>query len=142
MVEISFWLWIATVVLGVLGLVVMYIQIDLLRAELVNSLLAQDPTADRSTVERFATVGSVVAVVIGLVLVGVQLLLVFLMRSGRNWARIVLAVLGGLGVLFGLIGLAASSVSGLLQLMVLVGAIVTMFLPTANAWFGPRRPEF
>ncbi|MGH3835811.1 MAG: hypothetical protein ACRDSF_08915 [Pseudonocardiaceae bacterium] len=139
-VEISFWLWIATVVLGVLGVVVMYIQIDLLRAELVNSLLAQDSTVDRSTVERFATVGSVVAIVIGLVLVGAQLFLVFLMRGGRNWARIVLAVLGGVVVLFGLLGLAAS-VSGLLQLLLLVGAIVTMFLPAANAWFRPRRPE-
>ncbi|MGQ0716171.1 MAG: hypothetical protein ACT4NP_02440 [Pseudonocardiales bacterium] len=141
-VEISFWLWIATVFLGVLGVVVMYIQIDLLRAELVNSLLAQDPTVDRSTVERFATVGSVVAIVIGLLLVGAQLLLVFLMRGGRNWARIVLAVLGGLIVLFGVIGFAASSASGLLQLLLLVGAIVTMFLPTANAWFRPRHPEF
>ncbi|MGH3774306.1 MAG: hypothetical protein ACRDRR_00995 [Pseudonocardiaceae bacterium] len=141
-IEISFWLWIATVVLGVVGVVIMYIQIDLLRAELINSLLAQDSTADRPTVERFATVGSVVAVVIGLLLVGGQLLLVFLMRGGRNWARIVLAVLGGLVVLFGLIGFAAGSVSGLLQLLLLVGAIVTMFLPAANAWFRPPRPEF
>lgn len=141
-VDISFWLWIATVVLGALGVVVMYIQIDLLRAELVNSLLAQDSTVDRPTVERFATVGSVVAIVIGLVLVGTQLLLVFLMRAGRNWARIVLAVLGGLVVLFGLIGFALSTLSGLLQLLLLVAAIVTMFLPAANAWFRPHRPEF
>ena len=120
-VDISFWLWISTAVLGVIGVVVMYIQIDQLQAELINSLLAQDSTVDRSTAERFAAVGSVVAVVIGSLFVAAQLLSAFLMRGGRNWARIVLAVLGGLVVVLGLFGLAAGSVSGLLQLFILIG---------------------
>lgn len=48
------------------------------------------------------------------------------------------------GVVLGLIGLAAGSgsVTGLFQLLFLIGAIVTMFLPAANAWFQPRRPGF
>ena len=79
---------------------------------------------------------------IGLLLVVAQVIFVFLMRGGRNWARIVLAVLGGLVVLFGLIGFAgttgAMGAGSLLQLLLLIGAIVTMFLPAANAWFCPR----
>ncbi|HKR49508.1 MAG TPA: hypothetical protein VJT72_08000 [Pseudonocardiaceae bacterium] len=140
-VEISFWLWISTGVFGVIGVIGMYVQRDQLRTELINSLLAQDSTADRSTVESLATAGSVAAIVIGLLFVAAQVLSAFLMRGGRNWARIVLAVLGGLVVLFGLLSLTAGSVGGLLQLVILIGAIVTMFLPAANAWFRPHSPE-
>jgi len=68
------------------------------------------------------------------------------MYKGRNWARTVRAVFGGLRllslpiVLIGLTG--ALLVIGVLQLPLLIGAIVTMFLPAANAWFRPRQPGF
>lgn len=145
-VEISFWLWITNLVLVLLGLVLLYTQRDQIRAEMINNLLAQDPTADRSVVESVAAAGLVVGVVFVLLFVAAGLIFVFLMRGGRNWARIALAVLGGLLVLVSLIGLAgatgASAVTGLPQLLLLIGAIVTMFRPAANAWFRPRRPEF
>ncbi|MBV9143415.1 MAG: hypothetical protein JO115_21270 [Pseudonocardiales bacterium] len=136
-VEISFWLWIATFVLGVLGLSVTYSQV---RAQMVDQALAQNPTVDQSMVERFTTAVFVVVLLVG----AIELLFVFLMRAGRNWARIVLAVIGGIGVFAGLFGLVAGagSVAGLLQLLLLIGAMVTMFLPAANAWFRPRRPGF
>jgi hypothetical protein len=142
-VEISFWLWITTLALGLVATVPVLTQLDQLRAQAIDQALVQDPTLDRSTIESITTGALIGGAVIGLLFVVAELVFVFLMRGGRNWARIVLAVLGGLGVLFGLIGLAAaSSVSGLLQLLLLIGAIVTMFLPTANAWFRHRQPGF
>lgn len=143
-VEISFWLWIATLVLAVIGAVTAYSQINQIRANAIDQALTQNPAADRSVIERTLTIGLDVAVVVGLLFVIAKFIFVFFMRGGRNWARIVLAVLGGLAVLFGLIGLAigGGSVTGLLQLLLLIGAIVTMFLPPANAWFQPRRPGF
>lgn len=64
------------------------------------------------------------------------------MRKGRNWARIVLAVIGGLGVLSGFYSLTTESGGQLaltvVSLIVVIGAIVTMFLPGANPWFRPR----
>lgn len=144
-VEISFWLWITSVVLGVIGAVVTYPQIQQLQAEAIDQALAQDPALDRSSVESITAAALIGGIVIGLLFVVAQLVFVFLMRGGRNWARIVLAVLGGLSVLLGLIGLAGAAgstgASSLLQLLLLVGAIVTMFLPAANAWFRPRSPE-
>ncbi|MBW0009328.1 MAG: hypothetical protein JO063_04270, partial [Pseudonocardiales bacterium] len=100
--------------------------------------------ADQSTIESATTAGFIIGSVLGLLVVAAELVFVFLMRGGRNWARIVLAVLGGLGVLLGLIGLAigGGSITGPLPLLLLIGAIVTMFLPPANAWFQPRRPGF
>ncbi|MDQ4020104.1 MAG: hypothetical protein M3257_00350 [Actinomycetota bacterium] len=141
-VEISFWLWISTIVLGLLGSVPILFQFDQLRAQAINQALADDPALDRSTIESVTTGALVAGAVIGLLLVVAQVIFVFLMRGGRNWARIVLAVLGGLVVLFGLIGFAgttgAMGAGSLLQLLLLIGAIVTMFLPAANAWFRPR----
>jgi hypothetical protein len=142
-VEISFGLWVATLVLGVLGVVLSYSQIKQVQAQMINQMVAQNPPMDQSMIERTATTALVVGVVLWLLVVAVMFVFVFLMRAGRNWARIVLAVLGGLDVLFSLVGVVvAGSVAGLLQLLLLIGAIVTMFLPAANAWFAPRRPVF
>ncbi len=145
-VEISFWLWIGALVLGVVGAAIAYPQFDQIRANTIDQALAQDPTLDRSSFESIITGAFVAGVVIWLLFVVAEFVFVFLMRGGRNWARIVLAVLGGLFVLVGLFGLVvsaeATSVTGLLQLLLLIGAIVTMFLPAANAWFEPRRPSF
>jgi hypothetical protein len=132
-VEISFWLWIAVLVIGLVSGGIAYSQIRIHQI--------QTEAIDRAT-----TTALVVGLVIGLLVVAAEFVLVFLMRAGRNWARIVLAVLGGLAVLFGLIGLAvtagARSVTGVLHLLLLIGAIVTMFLPAANAWFRSHRPGF
>ncbi len=144
-VEISFWLWIASMVLGVVGALITYPQIKQLQADAIERELAQNPTLDRSSIESITSGALIGGIVIGLLFVVAQLIFVFLMRGGRNWARIVLAVIGGVSVLFGLIGLAGATgstgASSLLQLLLLAGAIVAMFLPAANAWFRPRRPE-
>jgi hypothetical protein len=142
-VEISFGLWVATLVLGVIGAVLSYSQIKQVQAQMINQMVTQNPSVDQSMIERTATTTLIVVVVVWLLVMAAMFLFVFLMRAGRNWARIVLAVLGGLYVIFSLIGVAvAGSVAGLLQLLLLVGAIATMFLPAANAWFAPRRPGF
>jgi hypothetical protein len=145
-VEISFWLWIVTLVLGVVGALITFMQINQIRADVINQTLARNPAADRSVIERALTIGLDVGVVVGLLFVIAEFIFVFLMRVGRNWARIVLAVLGGLGVLGLLIGLPGATgvrlIAGSLQLLLLIGAIVTMFRPAANAWFRPRSPGF
>jgi hypothetical protein len=76
------------------------------------------------------------------------IVVVLQMRKGANWARIVLTVLGGLGILFGLMGLAAlgilfavgvfgaiQAVLGLVALVVEIAAIVFMFKSDSNRYF-------
>jgi hypothetical protein len=142
-VEISFGLWIATLVLGLIGVALSYSQIKQVQAQMINQMVAQNPPINQSMIERTASTALVFGIVLWLLVVAAMFAFVFLMRAGRNWARIVLAVLGGLYVLFSLIGVAvAGSLAGLFPLLLLVGAIATMFLPAANAWFTPRRPVF
>lgn len=145
-VDISFWLWIITLAFSGLGILITLTQIDQLRAEVVNAALAQDPAQDRSVIESVMTVGVTVGVVLALLFVAAGFAFAFLMRKGRNWARMMLAVPGGLIVLLWLIGLtqgagptAAGGVS-LVQLLLLVAAIATMFGAEANAWFRRPRP--
>ena len=102
----------------------------------------------------YASVGAMFA--FGLVIVALEVLFAIFMRRGRNWARIVLAVFGTIGVLFALGGLFSSSStvvggheivtrSGLsttltvVQAVIIVAAIVMFFRPAANAWFKAPR---
>jgi hypothetical protein len=74
---------------------------------------------------------------------GLWLMFVLFMRSGKNWARIVLAVLSGLWLVTTLFGIAAATGVGivldLVQVALVVGAVYFMFRPAANAFFAPRR---
>lgn len=142
-VEISFWLWMVILTFGAVSSLLALAQIDRLRTEAINQMAAQDPTLDRSTIESVATGALIGTVLVGLVFVTIGFVFAFLMRGGRNWARIALAVLGGLAVLVGLFGLVnvsgPTAVTSFVQLLLVAGAIVTMFGSQANAWF--RRPR-
>lgn len=149
-VDASFWLWISAVALGVLGFIISYQAIQAAQDEAVRQALADNPTFDRTTFENAMTVGFTVGLVFWLLFFAALIVFAFLMRGGRHWARIVTVVLGGLylAVVFfgGLVGLSSgsglASALGLIQLLLLIGAIVTMFRPAANAWFRPRQPGF
>lgn len=151
-VDTSFWLLISAVVLYWLSFALSYPQEEG-RDEAISQILADNPALDRATVENYTTVGITVMLVFGLVIAAVLIVSGFLMRGGRSWARIVLAAVGGVILLFGLIGLllapamglagvsGLSYVLGLIPLLLLAGAIVMMFRPAANAWFSSPQPQ-
>lgn len=147
-VDISFWLWVASFVIGLFGLVYFVGEFDTIRdtalEEARKAALRGGRPIDEQQIGAIINASLIVGVVIGVVLCAVQLLFAFLMRKGRNWARIVLAVIGGLSILSGFFSL--TDVSGelplnLLGLLIVAGAVGTMFLPGANPWFR-RRPSF
>ena len=138
-VDISFWLWITYLTIGAINTVVGFVQRERNRAEAINAVVAQYPGMDRSMIDSLATVVVVGVVVLGLLFVAASVSCALLMRGGRNWARVVLTVVGSLSVLF-LIGPVATPLQALFQLLLVVGAIVMMFQRRANDWFRPRRP--
>jgi hypothetical protein len=92
--------------------------------------------------------GIMVGAVIGLIFLAVYLLVLRYAWQGRNWARIVLWVLGGLSVITGLAGLAGGtgngflSLLGVLQLLLAIAGIVLLALKPSNDWYraeGQRR---
>ncbi|MFD1146837.1 hypothetical protein [Saccharothrix hoggarensis] len=144
----AFWSWIAGSVLVVLVLPgLMYTGLDLLAADIERDSVAQgDPVTPTgaSFIARFVPV----MVLFGFAVLSVPYVIAaFKLRSGRNWARVLLAVLGGFGVVFALLVLLMFA-SGdmpyvhwgvgfgwsLAHLAACLLGLVTMFLPPSNAY--------
>jgi hypothetical protein len=113
----------AIVAMSVLSAVVTFIFID----DIAAALQDQGAGVSESTVRASAIVSAVVAVV---VFGALWIVLGIFLRKGANWARIVLSILAGLGVVFGLFGLAAPQHASLLVI-----GIITWVLEAALLWF-------
>lgn len=145
-VDLSFKLWVASCVLAMIGLVYFVVDFDTIsaaaREEVRRQFALQGDPVTEAQLESFSNAAFVGGIIFILLASAVQLLLAFLMVTGRNWARIVLAVLSAISVLLGLGSLMSgpglSLVLNLIGYLVVIGAVVTMFLPAANSWFRSR----
>jgi hypothetical protein len=108
-----------------------------------DTLQAQNRPFTEQDVDNAANAIKIFAIVVGLLFVGLYVLFVYKMRAGRNWARITLAILGGLNVVSILVGLSTagglSIVLGLAQAVVILGAVYFMFRPESNQYFAAGR---
>ncbi|MBY0177560.1 MULTISPECIES: hypothetical protein [Curtobacterium] len=124
-VTVSFILWLVTVVLGIIRGVLGFIGAG------SSPQVQAQAEGQGAAIGAAVTIGAVFAIIIALV----QLFIVFKMRDGRNWARIVLLVLAILQVL----GIAAAfNIVGTIGVIVVIIAAVLMFLPSSNAYFRKR----
>lgn len=126
-VERSFRLWIAVVVVGLVGS----------GLSLATTTAAPTP---------LAAAGGIVGALIGLLFLGAIVFCALRLRQGENWARLTLSVLGGISALFTVLGVlltaglgvsvgVLSTVVGLLQAALIVAAILFAFQAPANAYF-------
>ncbi|GAA4907827.1 hypothetical protein GCM10023204_11080 [Actinomycetospora succinea] len=123
----SFQLWIAAVVVGVLGSVFS---------------LATSATVPNG----YLAAGGIVGVIIGLLFLAALVYLALRMRQGENWARMALAILGGISAVFTVVGVlltaglgvspgGISTIVSLLQAALIIAAIIFAFQAPANAYF-------
>jgi hypothetical protein len=114
----------AIVAMSVLSAVVTFIFFD----DIISTTLDSQPASvDEGAVRASVTVSALVAVV---VFGALWIVLGIFLGKGANWARIVLTILAGLGVVFGLFGL-----FGPQHASVLVVGIITWVLEAALLWF-------
>ena len=126
----------ARAALGVLGLVVLFLTKDSLRAEIQRT----DATLSAETVDTATTAAVTFGAVLGIVFIGLYLLLALQVRKGKGWARIVTLVLAGLGVVSGLATLfqtvpAMTLGVSLLTLALDLAIIVLLVQPRSNDYF-------
>ena len=148
-VSIAFWLWILQVLVGVLSVILLFTSNEFARA-LQDADVALNDTVARDALN----VVRVVAVIFGLIFAGLFLLFAFRMRAGRNWARVVLTVLGALSLISNLssaggtttindvrvtIRPASVVAVGWVSAVVAIIAIVLMFVGGANQYFTAMR---
>jgi hypothetical protein len=129
----------ATLILGIISSLVQFTDIDGLVAQAVA--VANDPAVTEDVIRA----GIVVGAVLGLLLTALQALFIWFAWKGRNWARIVLLVLGGISALFGLGALAGAgggvagsgfldSLSVFSLLLTIVG-VVALALRPSTEWY-------
>ena len=158
-VRIARWLWIAATLVG---LVRSFVQLSD-RRSLTAELAAQMPQWSQEQVDSAADSTVWLTLMMSVVTLAIYVALANRMRLGRNWCRVLLAVIGvleALGTLFVLLviavlgsaavtRLAGTSLSGtdiafsLLVAVIDVAATALMFLPDANRFFreAARRPR-
>lgn len=145
-VTLAFWAWLVMTALSLVSLIIVLTS-PIWDQAVAAGLRAADVNGvdiNASTVVNAAKITSVVGFLIGAAL---YLLFAFKMRAGRNWARVVLTVVGVLGVLGAVLPTYRSvTVNGntfvvqtygvhWISLAVLVAALVLMFMPASNAYF-------
>ncbi|GAA3157738.1 hypothetical protein GCM10010531_06380 [Blastococcus jejuensis] len=133
--------FIANLILGLIGAAIAFASIDTLVAQ---ALAAEnvDVTISDDVLRTAVIAGYVVA----LVFAALQAMFIWFAWNGRNWARIVLWVLGGLGVVSGLasLGMATAPSTGFLTALswfgfaLTVAGIVLLAQKPANEWYRYR----
>ncbi|MGH3914502.1 MAG: hypothetical protein ACRDTC_14020 [Pseudonocardiaceae bacterium] len=143
-VDVSYWLWLAACLMGVITVAATLIYFSELQAGMLSMIEQRFPSETPATREQVATAAVAILIGAGVLVVLVQMTLAILLHSGRGWARFALVVFGILGTGYGVVVVGAAPVvtkAGLgatVGLMVLAG--VLMFLPRARTWFAqPHR---
>jgi len=128
--------FVVNLVLGLVGALVAFTDID----DLVRQAALE--TNDPGVTDEVLRTAILVFAVIGLVLVVLHALFIWWAWRGRNWARIVLWVLGGLAVLSGFGSLGGDTGStgflsalSVFQLLALLAGIVLLALKPSNDWY-------
>jgi hypothetical protein len=142
--------FVGSIVLSLVGYLITLLNLDTLSDLAATGTGLGELSAEEE--EMAAAMGStfgVLGLVVGLIFTGVFALFVWFAWRGHNWARIVLWVLAGLGIVFGLIGAGMSSSFGVVTLPVLTFltwvemlfdavAIVLLALKPSNEWYRYR----
>ncbi|TCO65233.1 hypothetical protein [Actinocrispum wychmicini] len=132
-VTIAFVIWVLT---AVVGAVVQLVNLD----PLVKSYQRQLGNSGQSDVLSY---GELRTAAFAGVIVAALLWLFFAwkMRSGKNWARVVLSLLAVVGLMAQAVAVGFSDVLAIVEVLVTATGLVFMFMPPANAYFGQFRRQ-
>lgn len=137
-VRVAVWLWVATLVVGLVGLIVSFGSID----TVARAQVAANPeVADVIDPDTFVRILSYAVVVVSLLGVALRVFLIVKLAAGRRWARTVLTVLGGLSILGAVLNVRAvggfEAGLSVLDALVVAAAIVYMFSEGTRGFFSP-----
>jgi hypothetical protein len=151
LVNLSRWLWIGSAALSAVRTGIQLTD----RTELINQIKQTSPGLSQDDLDAAASGSVLFMLFVSLLVLAGYSLLANRMAGGRNWARIVLTVVGGLGLAIGAIGMAGVA-SGLatalglsvrpldvslsaVGLLVDAAALTLMWLPASTPHFAARR---
>lgn len=142
-IGVSYWLWLAACLLGVITVAVTLSYFDQLQADIVSMVEREFPNETPAKREEVATAAVAIVIGAGVLIVLAQTAFAVGMHSGRGWTRYPLILLTLIGVAYNVILIGAVPTvtqAGLLAgTALMVIAVVLMFLPHTRAWFAQRQ---
>jgi len=138
-VDVAHGFWMLSCLAGVITAALSLRHLDEYKAVLLAITQRDYPTETAATQERVATAAVGVLIGVGVLVVVLQMIFSLAMRSGRNWARFVLVLIGGVGLFYAF--LVVRSVSFDIKIGIAAAAdlavvgVLTMFMPGAGEWF-------
>lgn len=117
-----------------------FLVVGLTQADSLRERIAEDtPELTADEIDSAVAVGTAFAVVIGLISIGLWIWMAIMNRRGRSWARVVATVLGGLNIVFTLIGLTQNTGVGTIVNVIsiaLAAAILwLLYRPESSAYY-------
>jgi hypothetical protein len=145
-VDNSFWAGVASPVIGLLATALQLFGVfgpsgnEAFMAQMREQMSDQPgPELTPEQMEAFYRIGVVVAVVFLLVLAGLWIMFLLFMRGGRNWARVVITVVGAIWLVFTLpqvLGpVVVLDLLALLELVAIAATIAFAYLAPSNRYF-------
>jgi hypothetical protein len=132
-VNVAFAVWVLSMVVST---VLQIVDTDVF-VENYQKQLANLPADQQLSAGTLKGIYIVLVIAVGLVM----LLFAWKMRSGKNWARILLTVLGIASLLLQASTVGMSSVLGLVGVVITATGLVFMYVPASNAYFAHFRNE-
>jgi hypothetical protein len=121
--------------LSAVFLVIGLTQTDSLRDQITDS----QPELTTDEIDAAVAVGTAVAAIIGLISVGLWIWMAVMNRKGRSWARIVATVLGGLNIVFTLIGLTQNvgvgTIVNMISIVLAAAILWLLYRPESSAYY-------
>ncbi|MFC9895662.1 hypothetical protein ACFVMC_18410 [Nocardia sp. NPDC127579] len=146
-VQNAFYAMLAGAVVTVLSTALVFTQVDAVREQ------AREQQSDLTAAEIDAvvTLSIVGGVIVNVIAAGLWILLAFMCRAGKNWARITASVLFGVNTVFSLMSLVGAGMLGtsanalgliftVLLWLIGLGAIVLLWLKPSGPYFQPAPP--
>ncbi|MDI2031205.1 hypothetical protein QFW96_21430 [Saccharopolyspora sp. TS4A08] len=146
-VDYSFWAGIACPIIGFVLLALSFSVITDAELEMIlgEAGAAGGQTLTLDQARALFRVTMAIVVVFCLILAGLWIMFLIFMRNGRNWARIVITVVGALWFLLtiptvigGATGAVLTTLAAVLQLAALAATIIYAYLTPSNPHFQPR----
>ncbi|MGH3628656.1 MAG: hypothetical protein ACRDRL_14630 [Sciscionella sp.] len=144
LLDIAVWCWVGALVISVAsGVIELLLLPSSMMAELRSEMTAMGNSVDTSTMKEVYATIKPIGIVTELIVGGIWLLFVVKLRSGRNWARILLAALGVAWLVVTLSGVSDVALTQQLvafaQTIATVSALYFMFTKPVNAYFAELR---
>lgn len=133
--------YIAELILGLVGAIYVFTNYN----SIIQRALAQT-NANAKVPESTIRTALIFGAAFGLVIVALEVMFIAFAWHGRNWARVVLWVIGGLGIVSGLVGLSTNSQYGgfyatlsIFQWVLTIAGVVLLAMKPSNEWYRYRR---